>query len=70
MTSPEINQLPSTLTSVARRRRSSWWDSMRWSSHSADQPRREQEDLESDSLDELPVGRADARTAVLDDDVE
>ncbi|KUI31513.1 dUTPase [Mycobacterium sp. IS-1496] len=31
-----------------------------------DAPRRKQEDLESDSLDELPVGRADARTAVLD----
>ena len=31
-----------------------------------DAPRRKQDDLESDSLDELPVGRADARTAVLD----
>jgi hypothetical protein len=31
-----------------------------------DAPRRKQEDLESDSLEELPVGRADARTAVLD----
>ncbi|KUI27549.1 dUTPase [Mycobacterium sp. IS-1742] len=36
-----------------------------------DAPRRKQEDLESDSLDELPVGRSDARTAVLDvDDAE
>ncbi|BBZ05962.1 dUTPase [Mycolicibacterium doricum] len=31
-----------------------------------DAPRRKQDDLESDSLDELPVGRADARTTVLD----
>lgn len=31
-----------------------------------DAPRRKQDDLESDSLDELPVGRADGRTAVLD----
>lgn len=31
-----------------------------------DAPRRKQEDLETDSLDELPVGRSDARTAVLD----
>lgn len=35
-----------------------------------DAPRRKPEDLESDSLDELPVGRTDARTAVLDDDAE
>lgn len=31
-----------------------------------DAPRRKQDDLESDSLEELPVGRADGRTAVLD----
>ncbi|WP_197377207.1 DUF4193 domain-containing protein [Mycolicibacterium baixiangningiae] len=31
-----------------------------------DAPRRKQEDLETDSLDELPVGRSDARAAVLD----
>lgn len=31
-----------------------------------DAPRRKQEDIESDTLDELPVARADARTAVLD----
>ncbi|BCI51150.1 hypothetical protein NIIDNTM18_04280 [Mycolicibacterium litorale] len=31
-----------------------------------DAPRRKQEDLETDSLDELPVPRNDARTAVLD----
>lgn len=31
-----------------------------------DAPRRNKEDIESDSLDDLPVARADARAAVLD----